>query len=131
MDIPHAFNLADVLVLAFIALFAVIGLKKGLVTMVTALASTIGSFLAAVLLARPIAAALSGAGGIFGSIRESIRKFFLEKADNVNQSIGTSIEDLSLPEFLQKPLAEKLDLSAPLSQGAEALAQSEIGRAHV
>jgi uncharacterized membrane protein required for colicin V production len=124
MDIAHAFNLADVLVLAFIALFAVIGLKKGLVTMVTALASTIGSFLAAVLLARPIASALSGAGGIFGSIRESIRKFFLEKADNVNQSIGTSINDLSLPEFLRKPLAEKLDLSAPLSQGAEALAQS-------
>ena len=124
MDITHSFNLADVLVLAFLALFAVIGLKKGLVTMVTALTSTIGSFVAAFLLARPIAAALSGAGGIFGSIRESIRKVFLEKADNVNQSIGTSIEDLSLPEFLQKPLADKLDLSAPLSQGAEALAQS-------
>ena len=124
MEITHSFNLVDVLVLAFIALFAVIGLKKGLVTMVTALTSTIGSFLAAFLLARPIANALSGAGGIFGTMRESIRKYFLDKADNVNQSIGASLEDLSLPEFLRESLAAKLDLSAPLSQGAEALAQS-------
>lgn len=120
----HAINLADILVLAFIAFFAVLGLKKGLITMVTALVSTIGAYLAAFLLARPIAAALSGAGRIFARIRESIADFFLKHADTVNQSIGSSIEDLKLPEFLKAPLAEKLDLSAPLSAGAEQLAQS-------
>ncbi len=124
MPIVHALNLADILVLAFIALFAIIGLKKGLVSMVTALVSTIGAFLAAFLLARPIAAALAGAGGIFESIRESIRDFFLKHADSVNQSIGSAIDDLELPGFLKTPLAEKLDLSAPLSTGAEQLAQS-------
>lgn len=124
MPTVYALNLADAFVIAFLVLFAYLGLRKGLVMMITALVSTIGALLAAFLLSRPIAAALAGAGGVFASTREAIRDFFLKNADNINQSVGSSLDGLKLPSFLKAPLAERLDLSAPLTQGAEALAQS-------
>jgi uncharacterized membrane protein required for colicin V production len=122
--IVHALNLADAFVIAFLVLFAILGMRKGLVMMVTALVSTLGALLAAFLLARPIAAVLAGAGGVFATLREAIREFFLKNAANINQSVGSSIDGLKLPSFLRAPLAEQLDLTAPLTQGAEVLAQS-------
>ena len=119
---PFSLGVVDLLVLAVLAAFAVIGYKKGLVTMVTTLVSTIGAYLAAFLLARPIAAALAGAGGVFAKTRASIELFFLRQAGGINQSVGQSVAALRLPGFLQKPLLGKLDLSAPLTASAEQLA---------
>ncbi len=121
---PVSLGIPDFLVLAVIVLFMVIGYKKGLVTMVTALVSTLGAYLAAFVLARPIAAALADAGGVFGKVREGIRAFFLHRADDIGQSIGESIEALHLPGFLEKPLAGQLDLTSPLTEGADQLAQT-------
>ncbi len=121
---PVSLGIPDLLVIAVIVLFAVIGFKKGLITMVTALVSTLGAYLAAFILARPIAAALSDAGGVFGKMRDGIRAFFLRRADDIGQTIGESIDALHLPGFLEKPLAGKLDLSSPLTESADQLAET-------
>ncbi len=115
---PFSLGIFDLLAIALLVAFAVVGYKKGLVTMVTTLVSTIGAYLAAFLLARPIAAALAKAGGIFAKTRESIEAFFLRQAGGINHSVGQSVEALHLPGFLKKPLIGKLDLSAPLSDSA-------------
>ncbi len=115
-------NTADICFLVFAALLTVVGIFKGFIKMIIDLFSGLIAFAAAILLARPIAAALGGLS-YFDPSRERIREFLVKHASGVSDTVADAVNGLQVPGFIRDLiLRDAGDPSALLSSGAAALA---------
>lgn len=105
-------SVADYIIIGLIVLFALIGLKSGLLKTVYKIVSYVASFYLAIKLAKPVAGWFEGTG-LYTGIREAVEKLlsnlnidFSGVADPTNaESIKEAIADTPFPDNLQEIIA--------------------------
>ncbi|MBN2558597.1 MAG: CvpA family protein [Clostridia bacterium] len=106
---------ADYTIIIIIVIFALIGLKTGLLKSVYRLASFIASIFLAIKLAKPVAGWFRGTG-VFDGISNAVEKLlskmninFSEVSNPTNvESIKTAVQDLPFPDNIKTMIAEAM-----------------------
>ncbi len=116
-------NLADYIFFAFVAVMVLFGIYKGFVRMIVDLLSNIVSFIAAVLLSRPIAGAIQDFA-IFDGMKKGIQEFFTNNADLASKNVSQTIDGIILPKFIKDFILKDFpDTAQAVNSGAQALAE--------
>ncbi|MFO7612852.1 MAG: CvpA family protein [Clostridia bacterium] len=110
---------ADYTIIIIIVIFALIGLKAGLLKSVYRLASFIASIFLAIKLAKPVAGWFRGTG-VYNSISNAVEKLLFNMNINFSEvsnpknveSIKKAIQDLPFPDNIKTMIAEAMASSA-------------------
>jgi uncharacterized membrane protein required for colicin V production len=109
------FGLIDVIIVVTVIIFAVIGWKKGFLTKVIDMASSIFGLVASVILAKPFSEVLRGWIGDALQLRideylyERVDAIGLAAADLTQNNLREALEGLSLPNFMVDWIIESVD----------------------
>ena len=108
-------SVADYIVIGIIVIFALVGLKSGLLKSVYKIGSYVASFYLAIKIAKPVAGWFEGTG-LFGGIKEAVEKMlgnlnidFSGVTDPTNaESIKEAIAETPFPENLKEIIANSV-----------------------
>ncbi|MDA3931424.1 MAG: CvpA family protein [Tenericutes bacterium] len=115
MNILNLFGIIDVLIVISVISMVMIGWQKGFLLKIVELASGLFGLIASVLLTRPFSRVLDKWFG--ADIQLRINSYFLEKNPELSQNLTepklrAALEDMSMPEFITKWIAESIDYEA-------------------
>lgn len=115
MNILNLFGIIDLLIVISVIALVMIGWKKGFLLKIVELASGLFGLIASILLARPFSRVLDNWFG--AQIQERINSYFLEKSPELSQNLTeprlrAALEDMSMPDFITKWIAESVDYEA-------------------
>lgn len=118
--IPGKFGIGiiDILIVASVALFAVIGWKKGFLRKVLDMASSIFGLIASILLARPFSNVLrdwfgtSLQANIDAYLNTRLEDIGLAAANATTENLTQALQQFSLPDFMVKWIVDSVDPSA-------------------
>ncbi|MFP4477928.1 MAG: CvpA family protein [Candidatus Izemoplasmatales bacterium] len=115
MNILNLFGIIDLLIVISVIALVMIGWQKGFLLKIVELASGLFGLIASILLTRPFSRVLDT---WFGSeIQARINNYFLEKNPELSENLTeprlrAALEDMSMPEFITKWIAESVDYEA-------------------
>ena len=112
MNIFNLFGITDVIIVAAVILFAVIGWKKGFLLKIVEMASSVFGLIASILLARPFATVLDK--WIGEAVGGKIDAYLLSRSADFSASltephVRTALENMQLPKFMVDWIAGSLD----------------------
>jgi len=115
MNILNLFGVIDVLIVISVIALVMIGWQKGFLLKIVEIASGLFGLIASILLTRPFSRVLDKWFG--AEIQERINIYFLEKNPELSQNLTeprlrAALEDMSMPDFITKWVAESIDYEA-------------------
>ncbi|MBN1624871.1 MAG: CvpA family protein [Clostridia bacterium] len=116
--------IADYVIIGLIVIFALLGLKNGLLKSIYKVVAYIASIYLAIKLSRPVAGLFRGTG-VFDAIKESIAKVIASLGVDFNQVADTSsssniydvIKDTPFPDNLKQSIAEAMAKGSQTAAG--------------
>jgi len=124
MNIFNLFGLFDVLIVISVIAMIYYGWQKGFLLKIVEMASSIFGLIASLLLARPFSNVLDGWFG--DRIETRIRTHFMDQSPELSENltepnVRQALEDLSMPDFITKWIAESIDYEAATQSVIDAI----------
>ena len=109
------FGIIDVIIVALVIIFIMIGWKKGFLEKIIEMASSIFGLIASILLARPFSTVLDGWFG--DSMESNIRQYLMERSSLFSQqltepALRDALASLSLPDFMVDWIVQSVDFNS-------------------
>lgn len=115
-------NIADLVMVVFVAAMILFGIKKGFIKMIIDFMSSIVAFFAAAFFSRSIAGAIQDFA-IFNGMKKGIQEFFTNNADLASKNVTQAIDGIAIPQIIKNYILKDFpDPAQTLNSGAQALA---------